>query len=386
MPGIADLPLHGGHVPPWMLKIMTKLSEAIVKYMVNEKGPKAVISMLSDPIWFQAFNNVIGMDWDSSGSTTVVLGILKSITWKDPSLGILVLGGKGSRMKLVPEEANEASRVFDLDPLEIVKFSKLAARADSAFLQDGYDLYHHAVIISEDSSLLVIQQGMNTDEGYARRYHINKLELLEPHSGIAGIPRENVLLNLTKKESEKTLHTFIEIISSEGARLPHRLEQAVAILKKKRTLLDYIQKSTSEYQSTVSPKIVPYYKPVKITPQLKKNLEKLGSMSLIDPKELGLSPGVGPRVVRALALIADLIYGVPSSTEDSVTHPLNPFTYAYAVGGKDGIPYRFDPRTAIFAYRYLMSALEESKLDRETKSKALRRLSRKLRKYLENTQ
>ena len=146
MSGVAELPLHGGSVPRWMLKLMERMSGAIVEAIVELYGPGALIRGLSDPLWFQAFNNVIGMDWDSSGSTTVLLGVLKAVTWRKPELGVLILGGKGSKMLDVPEESVKAGELLGLDPSSIAKFSKLAARLDSVFLQDGYTLYHHSVI------------------------------------------------------------------------------------------------------------------------------------------------------------------------------------------------------------------------------------------------
>jgi len=79
--GAAELPLHDGHVPPGLLRIMRELARGIVKVIVEERGPSNLVRALADPVWFQAFNNVIGMDWDSSGSTTVVLSLLKEISW-----------------------------------------------------------------------------------------------------------------------------------------------------------------------------------------------------------------------------------------------------------------------------------------------------------------
>ncbi len=381
MPGVADLPLHGGHVPPWMLRIMKKLGDSIIRYIIDERGVDAVIAMLSDPVWFQAFNNVIGMDWDSSGSTTVVLGILKTITWNDPSLGFLVLGGKGSRMRLVPEEAERAEKILGVDPYKITRFSKLTARIDSAFLQDGYDLYQHAVIVAKNGKILVVQQGMNTATKYARRYHIDRPSLIEPHSGVSGVPSKDLTLNATVEESKEALKTYVEVINSEGKHLTKRLEEALSRIKRKATLIDFLEDQRRDAVNISPPR---YYRPMRISPQLKRSLERLGKVSLVNPEDLGLAPGVGPAVVRALALIADIVYGVPTSTRDSVTHPPDPFIYAYAIGGKDGIPYRFDPRTAIFAYRYLVTAVEESKIDRELKRKTLRRLRARLLRYLGN--
>jgi uncharacterized protein len=75
--GIADLPLHGGHVPSWLADRMTKLGTAIAESIVYHSGPSELLSRLSDPFWFQALGSVMGMDWHSSGITTSVLGALK---------------------------------------------------------------------------------------------------------------------------------------------------------------------------------------------------------------------------------------------------------------------------------------------------------------------
>jgi len=367
--GVADLPLHKGKVPPWMLRLMERLSEGIVEAVVELKGPEALLNGLSDPIWFQAFNNVIGMDWDSSGSTTVLLGILKSITWKRPELGILVLGGKGERSRSVPEEAEKASKLFDVDPETIKKFSKLAARADSSFLQDNYDLYHHAVIVSETKKMIVIQQGMNLSNRMARRYHIDKLAVEDPHSGVAGV-KDNVLLNALARESREARKAYLEIVSEGPKRILRLLAEANRLVKGAPTLEDYLQRGSG----TSPRRRLPYYIPVTPSPQLKRALEDLSNFSPTNDMELALAPGLGPKVVRALALIADLIYNVPTSTEDPTTHPLDPFAYAYAVGGKDGVPYRYDPRTVKRVILTLEEAVEYARLGNKEKLRALLRL------------
>ncbi|KUO84861.1 MAG: hypothetical protein AT709_01800 [Caldivirga sp. MG_3] len=93
--GVADLPLHEGHVPPWLFSRMTKLSSLIINLMVDEYGVRRTIKMFSNPIFFQSFNNIIGMDWDSSGSTTITTAALK-VALKSVDVGIKVVGGKGS--------------------------------------------------------------------------------------------------------------------------------------------------------------------------------------------------------------------------------------------------------------------------------------------------
>ncbi|MCE4629196.1 MAG: DUF763 domain-containing protein [Desulfurococcales archaeon] len=373
MPRIAELPLHGGRVPHWMLRIMENLAESIIKYMVEVRGPSTVLALLADPAWFQAFNNVIGMDWDSSGSTTVVTGILKTITWRDPSIGILVLGGKGGRMRKVPEEAEEAARIYNVDSNELVKASRISARADSTFLQDGYELYHHALFLSEEGEYIVVQQGMNTSKGMARRYHVTRFELNEPNSGIAGVLSGDVL-NAIASESREARRLYIDLLNESPNRIVKLLNEANRIVRGQPSITDFIEGRTS----TRHRKII-YYRPVIPSKRLILSIERIVSNPPIDELDLALKPGIGPKLVRALALIADIIYGVPTSVRDPVTHPIDPYAYAYAIGGKDGIPYPFDAKTAIEAYNFLREALEEARIGEKVKLKALERLRRLVR-------
>jgi uncharacterized protein len=75
--GVADLPLHGGRVPPWLAERMTLLGTAISESVLYHYGAPELLSRLSDPFWFQALGCVMGMDWHSSGITTSVMGALK---------------------------------------------------------------------------------------------------------------------------------------------------------------------------------------------------------------------------------------------------------------------------------------------------------------------
>lgn len=369
MPGVADLPLHGGRVPAWMLRVMEKLAESIVRYMVEVRGPSAILAMLADPLWFQAFNNVIGMDWDSSGSTTVVTGVLKTVTWRDPSLGILVLGGKGARMRRVPEEAVEASRLYGVDPGVLERASRIAARADSSFLQDGYTLYHHTLILSSEGDYIVVQQGMNTRWGTARRYHVDRFQLEEPHSGVAGVAGRGAL-NATAKESGEARRIYLEILGEGPSRIVRLLGEANRVARGQPSLLDYMDNGGA---GGVRDRIA-YYKPIPLSRSLIRAIEQVASDSPISELDLALKPGIGPRLVRALALIADLIYGVPTSTRDPITHPLDPYLYAYAVGGKDKVPYPFDAKTAIEAIEFLREAVLEARIEGSLKARVLKRL------------
>ena len=372
MTGIAELPLHTGHVPRWMLKLMRDLAKSIIEIIILEHGPETLLQGLLNPLWFQAFNNVIGMDWDSSGSTTVLTGILKDITWKNPELGIVVLGGKGSKSLKVPDEISVISEVYSLTEAktrELENASRLAAKADTAFFQDGYQLYHHTLIVTEKGSWIVVQQGMNPDARMARRYHIDKLNLLNVHYGIAGTPHSKITLNLSIGEAEKPLKTIMDLSKEQPRKTIKLIYEANSMIQP--SILDYtgVHSHASKHAA-----IKGYYRPVKPSKHLEKALEALYNASPSKPEELALIRGVGPSTIRALALVSDLIYSIPSPDNDNVTHPIEPYAYSYAVGGKDGIPYPFNSKTARETIEILEYAIREAKLDDKTKLKALKRL------------
>src|SRR5579864_3645313 len=107
--GSADLPLHGGSVPPWLAERMTRLGTAIAETVIHHYGRSAFLSKLSDPFWFQAFGTVMGMDWHSSGITTSVLGALKrGLKPLHGELGLTVCGGRGKHSRRTPDELTQA--------------------------------------------------------------------------------------------------------------------------------------------------------------------------------------------------------------------------------------------------------------------------------------
>ena len=377
--GAADLPLHSGHVPPWMLRIMERLGRAIVMYMVEERGPGAVLSMLRDPYWFQAFNNVIGMDWDSSGSTTIVLWVLKKASWEE-DLGFLVLGGKGRWMREVPREAEEAGERLGIDPDRIAAASRAAARMDSSLLQDGYDLYIHGVAVARGGGLVVVQQGMNPRAGIARRYHLEEPSFERPHSGIAGLPGR-IVLDASSPSSRGARRIYVDLLSEGPRRLERLLREANRRLPSPRGLDLYLGEPASQGGPERGRAQRPYYKPVRPSRSLLAAAEAAWRWGVSSEEDLLSAPGIGPALVRALALVADIIYGVPTSSDDPVTHPLDPYLYSYAVGGKDGVPYPFDARTALEAARFLEEALYEAKIGEATRRRALARLRRLVRSW-----
>ncbi len=376
MPGIADLPLHGGKVPYWMLRYMEGMAEKIVDAIIELYGPKALLKGLSDPLWFQAFNNVIGMDWDSSGSTTVVTSILKKISWRKPELGILVLGGKGKNMRNVPSEAEKAEKILDVSSELVKSFSKKTAKIDSSFLIDGYELYLHSVILVEKNQLLTIQQGMNTKEMMARRYHLDKTLLFNPHTGIAG--EITTVINYTDRKSEEALKTIKDVLQEGPEKIKRDYYEARRLITKEKTITEYI--GEKDVRTEIPRELLIHYKPLLPDKKVVKKIEKLAKNPPTEIQGFLDSKNTDGKVMRALALISHLIYRVEVSTKDPVTHPINPFVYSYSVGGKDRIPYPFNPKTAKQTILILEEALQEARLGKKEKLQGIMRL----RKLVDN--
>jgi uncharacterized protein len=113
-----NLPLHGGHAPPYLIKRMVKLSHAISKVIVDQYGEHEFLRRLSDPLWFQAFGCVLGFDWHSSGVTTVVTGVLKQALTVDTH-GICIAGGKGRKSRETYRDLLKSTIIYLLPNLTI---------------------------------------------------------------------------------------------------------------------------------------------------------------------------------------------------------------------------------------------------------------------------
>jgi len=362
--GTAELGLHPGRAPHWLTSKMTRLAKGIFDVMIDEIGEDEVMRRLGDPFWFQALANTLAYDWDSSGTTTVVCGILKNVLNQGES-GIALAGGKGRTSRKTPDEILEIGNRFGFSTnmIESLKYSsRMAAKVDNTAIQDGYRLYHHTFIVTESKRWAVIQQGMNTDTRMARRYHwlsdriSNPIE--EPHEAILGHRSDKPVLDMTAKISEECRKTSTDL-AKEG---PKKL---MKIFKSLRPM----------NQSSLAPWI----------PGLKEEREKsldvyasrpnwkaLKRAYEIDPKdyeELLSIRGIGPATVRGLAMVSDLIYGEEPSWRD-------PVKYTFAFGGKDGIPFPVNRRAMDEAIEILENALEQAKIDRREKLRMIERLKR----------
>jgi hypothetical protein len=347
--GIANLPLHTGKAPYWLFKRMVPLAREITIAIISEYGPEEMLRRMSHPYWFQAFGCVLGFDWHSSGVTTTLCGALKEgIKGIERDLGFFVAGGKGKTSRKTPGEIEEWGDKVSIDPVPLVYASRMSAKVDSAAIQDGYELYHHTFLFTTNGSWTVVQQGMNENNYYARRYHWLSESVNEPHAAILS-QAKSVALDLTAAESSNARATITSIATQE------KPEKVIAELKNLKTLTlpARHQIYTSDLHPDSLSKII-----LSAYERQPENFEKL----------LGLS-GVGARTIRALSLISELIHGVAPSYRD-------PARYSFAHGGKDGIPYPVDKKTYDKSIEMLAKAINKAKLESSEKQQAFKRLDR----------
>jgi len=352
-----DLPLHRGSAPYWLVKRMKSLAHAIFELLVEEYGVSGVIEKLADPLWFQSLSCVLAYDWHSSGTTTVVCGVLKSVI--DPEeFGIGIAGGKGKASRNTPSEIEEIGTKLSLSDAKIEELkyaSRLSAKVDNACIQDGYQLYHHTMVITEKGEWAVIQQGMNPHNRYARRYHwlssaVKSYE--EPHQGIIGLPHSHVL-DMTARESRECREVSIDLVKSKDLRrLYKELESDFRLKKGQRTLLNFNASTVEEAPAPIPEQTGIFKLPRHVNwDALRIAYENQPS----DFEELLCIRGLGPATVRALALIAELIYGAKPSWRD-------PVKFSFAFGGKDGVPYPVDRRTMDETTEILRAVMKDKKL------------------------
>ena len=394
--GYADLPLHTGTVPKWLADRMMALGTLIVEALVMRYGKKEVLVRLSDPLWFQSLGAVLGMDWHSSGITTSVMYALKrGLNRRAKDLGIVVCGGRGKYSRRTPDELKILADMTGMDGNKLINCSKLAAKVDGTAVQDGFQLYQHNFILSDEGDWTVVQQGMNVQEKKARRYHWSSEKLRsfveEPHTGVTG-ENQGLILNLTDLNAKTTRNKILSLSNER----PDRVLREVEKMGKGDFLqLDLFDEELSINDSSKSP--------VPLTP---KNNEWQGAQILIrtdrnlvmpshhevraedvDLKRLGavlatayesdnknfesllLTPGLGPRTLQSLTLVSEVIYGTPARFTD-------PARFSFAHGGKDGHPFPVTTKIYDESIRILGESIESSRMGYSDKSECLLRLEK----------
>ncbi len=342
------MPLHRGHVPRWLSDRMTKIGRAIVEAVVVEYGKSELLTRISDPFWFQALGCVMGMDWHSSGITTSVMGALKrGLAPISGDLGIYICGGRGKYSLKTPDELDRLSMKIGLDGKKLIKASRLSAKVDNTCVQDGFSLYLHNFIITDDGEWAVVQQGMNTDSKMARRYHWHSKSVRsfvsDPQTAIVG-------------------HNQGNIINLSDARAKDAQKSIIAFLK------EHPDKQLSELRHLSMPNHHDV-KPVNV------NSKRLGAILALayerqfsDFTDALLLKGVGPRTLQSLALVSEVVFGAPSRFND-------PARFSFAHGGKDGHPFPVPTKVYDKSINILTHAVNKAKMDRTDRLNGLKKLS-----------
>jgi len=329
---------------------MVRLAREISFHIVAEYGSDEVLRRLSDPYWFQAFGCVLGFDWHSSGVTTTVTGAMKeAVKGIEHELGIYAGGGKGAVSRRTPHEITAYCERLSIDPHPLVYASRMAAKVDSAAVQDGYQLYHHAFFFTPSGGWCVVQQGMDDASGMARRYHWLDARVQsyvnEPHAAICA-EVEAPTLNLVAAESDP--------VRSASAELARQNPSVVL-----GTLRDLPVLSMPRRHAVLLADVNPKY--------LERILLKTYDRTPEDFETLLGMEGVGARTLRALALVSEVIYGKAASTRD-------PARFSFAHGGKDGTPFFVDVETYDKTVEILRAAVNKANIDRSERVQALKRL------------
>lgn len=345
--GVADLPLHGGRVPPWLAVRMVTLGTAIAESVIYHYGRSALLARLSDPFWFQALGSVMGMDWHSSGITTSVMGALKKgLNPRSHELGVFICGGRGRQSRHTPQELREVAQRESLDGDALVRTSRLTARIDNNAVADGFQIYLHSFVLTADGEWAVVQQGMNEDSRLARRYHWHSATVrdftADPHTAIVG-QHAGTIMNLVDRQARPAQDALLTIARDD----PSRTLTEVRRLR------------------------MPAHHDVRREDVNEKRLGAVLALAherdLRDFASLLLLEHLGPRTLQSLALVAEVVHGTPTRFED-------PARFAFAHGGKDGHPFPVPLKIYDESIAVLRRALDAAKLGRSDKLDGMSRL------------
>lgn len=347
--GFADLPLHGGRVPPWLAERMTRLGTAIVEAILLHYGPSELLSRLADPFWFQALGSVMGMDWHSSGITTSVMSALKrGLAPQADELGIYICGGRGRHSRNTPNELRSIADCKSLDGEALVRASRLTARIDNNAIDDGFQIYLHTLVLSAEGEWTVVQQGMNQANGMARRYHWHSASVRdftsEPHTGIVG-EHQGTIMNLVDAKAKEAQSALLAIAKENPDATLRAAQQLLVPRRHEVTAQDV-------------------------------DLKRLGAVLAVayerefrDFASLLLLENLGPRTLQSLALIAEVVHGAPTRFSD-------PARFSFSLGGKDRHPFPVPLKTYDESISVLRTSLDAAKVGDKEKLDGLRRLEK----------
>jgi len=378
--GIATFTLDTGACPRWLFTRMVRLGREMTSVLTAEFGPDEFIRRIADPVWFQSLGTVLAFDWNASGLTTILTAALKeAIRGREKELSIFICGGKGKTSRKTPQEiVGWADRLSLPEGAadNLVYNSRMSAKVDNSLIQDSYQIYHHSFFFTRNGSWAVVQQGMNPATASARRYHWFSADVedlvCEPHTGIVTAAKRQASLNLTARESKKSRDLSVELISGGYHFLMKDIEivrkhssslSKMLSLKYKDQQLTLLKLEDSEFKA--HPVVCEDFSRSRY---LEKILHKLCDRRPENYEQLLSTEGAGPKTVRALALVGEVIYGAAPSYED-------PARYSFAHGGKDGTPYPVDRQTYDKTIATLAKAVERSRISPYEKDRAIKRIT-----------
>ena len=345
--GVADLPLHGGRVPPWLATRMATLGTAIAESVMMHYGRSALLSRLSDPFWFQALGSVMGMDWHSSGITTSVMGALKrGLNPRAHELGLFICGGRGRHSRNTPDELRRIGSQTGLDGDALVRTSRLTARIDNNAVADGFQIYLHSFVLTADGEWAIVQQGMNERSRLARRYHWHSATVrdftADPHTAIVG-QHAGTIMNLVDGRAKPAQAALLTIARDDPSR----------------TLAEVRRLEMPAHHEVRAADV---------------NAKRLGAvLALAHERDLHdfasflLLEQLGPRTLQSLALVAEVVHGAPTRFDD-------PARFAFAHGGKDGHPFPVPLQVYDESIAVLRRALDAARLGHTDKLQGMARL------------
>ena len=351
---------------------MTRLGAVMSEAIVHHYGRDELLRRLAHPFWFQSFGAVMGMDWHSSGITTSVIGSLKrGLAPLANELGIHVCGGRGAHSRATPRELVAIGERVGFDGAALAERSRLVAKVDSAAVQDGFDLYLHGFIVTDEGHWAVVQQGMNGERRQARRYHWLSEGLKsfvdEPHAAIEG-PDQGEIVNLTDKRAEASRRAQIEMLASLS---PEKIVREFSAATPRKPAA-----GLAPQQLQLPHLVMPGHHDVRagdvVARRLHGNFAAAAERGPSDYPDLLLTPGVGARTVQALALVAEIVHGAPFRFSD-------PARFSFAHGGKDRHPFPVPLKVYDQTLRVLKSAIRNAKLGRGEELEALKRLDEQAR-------
>lgn len=368
--GSADLPLHGGHVPKWLADRMTTLGAVICEAIMHHYGRDELLRRLAHPFWFQSFGAVMGMDWHSSGITTSVIGALKrGLAPLQNELGLYVCGGRGKYSRQTPQELISVGDRTGLDGAALATASRLVAKVDSAAVQDGFQLYLHGFIVTGDGKWMVVQQGMNEGRRQARRYHWLSKGMADfvdaPHAAIEGEGQGDIV-NLTDRRAAPSRRVQLDILATLG---PDGITRELAKAEHKASV---VPGQLILPHLTMPPHHDVRAKDVNLR-RLHSALAAAAERGPVDFKDLLMTPGVGARTVRSLALVAEVLHGTPCRFRD-------PARFSLAHGGKDRHPFPVPIKVYDQTIQVLKSAVAKARLGQGEELAAIKRLDAEARR------